>query len=99
MKYVKYANVKRYYRTPPTRGRELKYLGATPSSPIPRDAPHAGARIEINCPGLYPYLLDDAPHAGARIEIAAGAEAARGAYDAPHAGARIEIPIRTLKSR
>ena len=33
------------------------------------DAPHAGARIEIEYVGTHETLMPDAPHAGARIEI------------------------------
>ena len=34
--------------TPPTRGRELKYIDVGRTLPSEYDAPHAGARIEIN---------------------------------------------------
>ena len=34
-----------------------------------RDAPHAGARIEITIAASTLFRQRDAPHAGARIEI------------------------------
>ncbi len=57
-------------RTPPTRGRELKSQRWESYLDILRDAPHAGARIEISRPGgARGSSGTDAPHAGARIEI------------------------------
>ena len=38
---------------------------------IQKDAPHAGARIEIRMLWLLRAKTTDAPHAGARIEILA----------------------------
>ena len=41
--------------TPPTRGRELKYIRHSAQIVVQLDAPHAGARIEIE-PFLKPTL-------------------------------------------
>ena len=57
-------------RTPPTRGRELKSQRWESYLDILRDAPHAGARIEIRRRTTTATRAPtDAPHAGARIEI------------------------------
>ena len=75
-----------------SRGRELKSQRWESYLDILRDAPHAGARIEITPRRASRRRATDAPHAGARIEIRRRTTTAtRAPTDAPHAGARIEI--------
>ena len=69
----------------------MKYIVVIARNDVQRDAPHAGARIEIPYAMTLKLRDGDAPHAGARIEISSFRHFHFCASDAPHAGARIEI--------
>ena len=71
--------------------RGLKYNNASGFRTRKRVAPHWGAWIEIDCVGLFDFVMAVAPHWGAWIEITSVVTSTVFACVAPHWGAWIEI--------
>ena len=78
-------------KSPPTRGRELKWYLSNRHVPPEQVAPYAGAGIEILIRPCRPVQRPVAPYAGAGIEIVQNAYQGFAKQVAPYAGAGIEI--------
>ena len=68
----------------------MKFALSSPTQ-YRKDAPHAGARIEIFSSPIVPMVKKTPPTRGRELKYDAENRQHRKQRDAPHAGARIEI--------